>query len=30
MRANERVDGHFVSGHIDTTGNISFLEKMPD
>jgi len=30
MRASDRVDGHFVSGHIDTTGNVSLVEKLQD
>lgn len=30
IKANDRIDGHFVSGHIDTTGKISKLEKKED
>lgn len=30
MRASDRVDWHFVSWHIDTTWNISKLEKIHD
>ncbi|MDA9129359.1 riboflavin synthase [Candidatus Gracilibacteria bacterium] len=30
LRANDRIDGHFVSGHIDTTGKISFSEIRDD
>ena len=30
LRVSDRIDGHFVSGHIDTTGNVKNLEKLPD
>lgn len=30
IRANDRIDGHFVSGHIDTTWKVSLLEKQKD
>jgi len=30
IRADTRIDGHFVSGHIDTTWKISLLEKKDD
>lgn len=30
MRADDRVDWHFVSGHIDTTGETILLEKLTD
>lgn len=30
LRVNDRIDGHFVSGHVDTTGKVSFLEKRDD
>ncbi len=30
MRADDRVDGHFVSGHIDATWEITHLEKVED
>ena len=30
LRANDRIDGHFVSGHIDTSGEVSLLEEKAD
>jgi len=30
LRANDRIDGHFVSGHIDTTGKVTVLDKVTD
>jgi len=30
LKTWDRIDGHFVSGHIDTTGRISTLEKKDD
>jgi riboflavin synthase len=30
MRANDRVDGHFVTGHVDTTGQVSLLKRQSD
>lgn len=30
LKAEDRVDGHFVSGHIDTTWVVSFLDKKQD
>lgn len=30
LKMNDRIDWHFVSGHIDTTGTVSFLEKKSD
>lgn len=30
LRANDRIDGHFVSWHIDTTWEIVTLEKLSD
>jgi riboflavin synthase len=30
MIYGQRVDGHLVSGHIDTTANVSSIEKNPD
>lgn len=30
MKASDRVDGHFVSGHIDTTGEVTHVERKSD
>lgn len=30
LKAGDRIDGHFVSWHIDTTGKISLLNKQDD
>ena len=30
IQVGERIDGHFVSGHIDTTGKVSLIEKQDD
>jgi len=30
IRADTRIDGHFVSGHIDTTGQITALDRKDD
>ncbi len=30
LKAEDRIDGHFVSGHIDTTGEITYLERIKD
>lgn len=30
LKANDRIDGHFVSWHIDTTGSVTHLEKIQD
>jgi len=30
LKAEDRIDGHFVSWHIDTTGEVTILEKISD
>ena len=30
IKANTRIDGHFVSGHIDTSWEVSYVEKKDD
>ncbi len=30
LKADDRIDGHFVSGHIDTTGEIITYERLDD
>lgn len=30
IQIGERLDGHFVSGHIDTTGNVQEIQKVED
>lgn len=30
LRINDRIDGHFVSGHVDTAWKVSKLEKISD
>jgi len=30
LKLHDRIDGHFVSGHIDTTGEVTILEKVND
>jgi riboflavin synthase len=30
MRMDSRLDGHFVTGHIDTTGRVKQIEDRPD
>ncbi len=30
LRLGDRIDGHFVTGHIDTVGKVILLEKRPD
>ncbi|MCH8518790.1 riboflavin synthase [Candidatus Gracilibacteria bacterium] len=30
LKVDDRIDGHFVSGHIDCVGEVSLVEKKPD
>jgi len=30
LRLGDRIDGHFVTGHIDTVGKVSLLERKKD
>ena len=30
LKLGDRIDGHFVTGHIDTVGKVILLEKMGD
>lgn len=30
MKMNDRIDGHFVSGHVDTTGSVVSLDRKDD
>ena len=30
LKVGDRVDGHFVTGHVDTVGSVFILDKKPD